>query len=224
MNRFFQSSAQKRSAELKSALCAICATFAVLAVLPSGNMSEGASRADTDKVELLPLPDKADAAANTTASTENPAVGNLSAALPDLNYPQAGFPAESALPFSEIALSSERSFAPQISGLGEFRQEAAAVETFDFGLLDKIPRRLSKVRINYPAEMLRRGLEGEVKLSVIIDKDGTARVEKVLSATAPAFEKSALDATKGLLYEVPTKGGKPVRARFTLPIPFRISK
>ena len=72
--------------------------------------------------------------------------------------------------------------------------------------------------------MLRRGVEGEVRLNVIIDEQGNIEVESVVSSTNSRFEESAIASASKLKYEIPLRGGKPVRAKFVLPIPFKILK
>lgn len=95
---------------------------------------------------------------------------------------------------------------------------------FEIDALDKIPRRLRGDNIKYPREMLRKGIEGDVKLRVQICEDGSLEFESVISSTNPAFTEAAKSAVASFVYEIPTKNGKPVRARFELPIPFRIEK
>ena len=80
------------------------------------------------------------------------------------------------------------------------------------------------MKIKYPADMLRRGIEGEVRLNVIIDEQGNLEVESVASSTDKKFETSAIASASKFKYEIPLRDGKPVRAKFVLPIPFKILK
>ncbi len=98
------------------------------------------------------------------------------------------------------------------------------VEVFSLDMLDKIPRRIDNTRIVYPKQMLNRGIEGEVKLMVIIDKTGALSIEQVLQATNNFFKECAIAAVSQFVYETPTRNGKAVKARFILPIPFKINK
>lgn len=155
------------------------------------------------------------------AETELKAVyGAASEALP------VDIPAHSASDFSipEYSLSSsqgkidEFSFAAFSAPSGEDMD----VEFFDIDMLDKVPKRLDNVRVEYPRQMLKRGVEGEVDLLVVIDTSGSIVVEKVIKATNKFFRDSAVEAASRFVYEPPTKNGKIVKARFVLPIPFRI--
>ncbi|MFI3290805.1 MAG: energy transducer TonB [Opitutales bacterium] len=108
------------------------------------------------------------------------------------------------------------------SGLMDF--EEASLQIFEVLDLDQLPRRLKNASIRYPKKMLQKGIEGEVRLLVLIDENGNLILEKVLSATNADFEKEAILALKEFKYEVPLKMGKAVRARFILPIPFKIEE
>ena len=224
MSRFFQSSLQKRSATAKSALAAVCATFAVLAVLPSGKTSKVQHEENKEYSEAITIHRKTSAPVPTRNLKQSQAAERISGAMPSLNLEPAENNIDNAIAFSNLSAQTQHAFEPQIPGAGDFSAEGEFDGIFDFGSLDKTPKRLSKAKVSYPAEMLRRGIEGDVELSIIIEKDGSVRVEKVISSSSEAFEKSALEAASKLIYEPPTKGGKPVRARFTLPVPFRISR
>lgn len=94
---------------------------------------------------------------------------------------------------------------------------------FELNELDKIPNRLSKLDIEYPENARIAGIEGIVNLIVKIDKEGKVKVESV-ECENKIFESPAVRAVENLRYEVPTKNGIPVNARFRLSIPFKILK
>ncbi len=95
-------------------------------------------------------------------------------------------------------------------------------DIFELDMLDNVPRRLDKTIVRYPKQMLKRGIEGSVKLRVLIDSTGVVSIESVISATNLYFEKVALQAVEKFLYEAPLRNGKPVKARFILEVPFKI--
>lgn len=95
---------------------------------------------------------------------------------------------------------------------------------FELSELDSVPKLLKGAKIKYPQKLYRRGIEGEVRLSVEINKNGRVEVLGVESSTDELFTKSALQSVGDFLYETPQKNGKPVRAKFILPIPFKISE
>jgi protein TonB len=91
-------------------------------------------------------------------------------------------------------------------------------------MLDKTPKRVDTTAVEYPKRMLKLGVEGDVRLLVLILDNGEVRVEKVLNSTNNFFSESAVAAASRFIYETPLRNGKPVKARFVLPIPFRIVK
>ncbi len=99
-----------------------------------------------------------------------------------------------------------------------------SMQIFGLASLDKIPKRLNSVKIDYPKNLLKRGIQGTVVLLVVIDERGFLSVEKVEKSGHEEFTESAINAAQKLRYEPPTIDGKLVKARFTLPIPFRILK
>lgn len=107
---------------------------------------------------------------------------------------------------------------------GEAPGEAFANAAFELSELDSVPRLLKAARIKYPQKLYRRGVEGEARLLVEIDEGGRVQVLGVESCTDPLFAEAARAAASEFLYESPTKGGEKVRARFVLPVPFKISE
>ncbi|MBO5255223.1 MAG: TonB family protein [Opitutales bacterium] len=142
------------------------------------------------------------------------------------------------LPVNVPKISSSNFYLPEVSIKSENQSNADfslavfsrgsehnfSTEIFELDMLDKIPRRLDKTIVDYPKQMLKRGIEGYVKLLVIIDTTGVLSIEKVIDATNSHFAKNALAAVDKFLYEVPKKNGKSVKARFELEIPFKIIK
>ena len=135
---------------------------------------------------------------------------------------------EPALDFSSVGVKL-----PDLSSRGELGfdlfggvvpglPDGGKFEAFELSSLDKIPRRLNSAHVKYPSDLLRRGVEGEVLLNVVIDEDGSLEVVSVADFTNAAFVDSAVSAASKLNYEPPTKNGERVRAKFVLPIPFKI--
>lgn len=113
-------------------------------------------------------------------------------------------------------------------GKGDFQMfEFESNDTFDMKIfevseLDRIPKRLSKLSVRYPKDMLERGIDGLVELAVFINEDGSVTFDKIISSTNESFKNAALEIIPKLLYEAPLQNGNRVRAKFILPIPFKI--
>ncbi|TVR46840.1 MAG: energy transducer TonB [Puniceicoccaceae bacterium] len=74
----------------------------------------------------------------------------------------------------------------------------------------------------YPAQLQLEGVEGEVRLEVMIDEQGAVTILSVISATHNEFVQPARQAVSRWRFEPPTRDGVPVRARYVQPIPFRL--
>ena len=151
------------------------------------------------------------------AMVSNVKVGrNLPVEVPTIN--------SSSLSLPEASISVSKNDVGDFS-LAMFSTETAnnfTSDIFELDMLDSVPRRLDKTVVSYPKQMLKRGIEGSVKLRVLIDSTGVVSIESVISATNSYFEKVALKAVEKFLYEAPLRNGKPVKARFVLEVPFKI--
>ncbi len=90
--------------------------------------------------------------------------------------------------------------------------------------LDRIPNALKRGRLRYPNHLLRRGVEGKVKLLVLIDERGTVKVQEVVSSSHPDFVEPSIKAAEESTYEPPLKNGKSVKVQFFLPLEFKLSE
>ena len=141
----------------------------------------------------------------------------------EVDVPQTG---ASAFSLPNFSLAESVAATADI-GFAQFPTDAdvaVSTDVFELDMLDKIPRRLDSTRIVYPKQMLKRGIEGDVRLAVVIDTTGAVSVERVVSSTNAFFLESAVRAAEKFVYEAPTRNGRAVRAKFILPVPFRISK
>jgi TonB family protein len=121
-----------------------------------------------------------------------------------------------------VDLNIGPSYADPSFNLGEFGVAPDADNTFVFELsdLDGTPRCIRQGKLLYPNELKRFKLSGEVRLVVLIRKDGTVKVLEVQKSTHPAFERAAIQAAETSLYESPRRNGEAVAVRFFLPVKF----
>ncbi|MEM7673866.1 MAG: energy transducer TonB [Verrucomicrobiota bacterium] len=101
------------------------------------------------------------------------------------------------------------------------RQQASA-DSFNLNQLDSVPKRVSGDAPEYPFDLRNQGVEGLVKLLVMIQKDGSVWVERVTEASNLAFIIPAIRCAESCRFEVPKKNGRPVNARFIFPLSFKI--
>mgnify|MGYP001183871615 FL=1 len=120
-------------------------------------------------------------------------------------------------------------------GPGDFRT-AFAITDFDlapgeiegdfvFKLheLDRVPGILKRGRLRYPSALLRRNLEGKVRLLVVIDERGSVKVRQVVESTHEEFIEPSIKAAEESIYEPPMRNGERVKVQFYLPLEFKIS-
>jgi protein TonB len=107
-------------------------------------------------------------------------------------------------------------------GFGVQPDAAGDLAIFDVADLDQPPRRVKTVPPVYPIELKRARVQGEVVLIVVIDPQGNCKVERVAESTAREFVPAAIAAAEQCVYEPPTKDGRPVRARYSMRVPFRM--
>lgn len=93
---------------------------------------------------------------------------------------------------------------------------------FDLHELDGTPNILRRGSLIYPPRLKRKGLEGEVKLLVLIDEKGKVRVLEVVSSTHPDFVTPSRKAAEDSIYEPPKRDGETVKVQFYLPIRFTL--
>ena len=69
---------------------------------------------------------------------------------------------------------------------------------------------MSEVKIPYPEEARRAGIEGTVTLSITIDNEGKAVAAKVLKGAGYGLDEAALTAIKRFRFKPAIKGGEAV--------------
>lgn len=104
----------------------------------------------------------------------------------------------------------------------EVESGRALLDLFDFAELDEIPHITRTGRVSYPADLRRAGVEGYVRLLVIIEKDGSVAVQEVLDFSDAAFVAPAVRGAEASRFTSPQRGGEAVRARYTWMIEFTL--
>ena len=76
--------------------------------------------------------------------------------------------------------------------------------------VDREPEVTSEVKIPYPEEARRAGIEGTVTLSITIDPEGKVVAAKIISGPGYGLNEAARDAIKRFRFKPAVKGGEPV--------------
>lgn len=73
----------------------------------------------------------------------------------------------------------------------------------------------------YPQQLLAAKPSGQATIEFVIDRDGRARVPRVVEATAPEFGWAAMAAITQWVFERPRRGGEPVDVLVRVPVEFQ---
>jgi len=109
-----------------------------------------------------------------------------------------------------------------ILGFGITPDTIAQMDIFELKDLDNNPRRIFAVGPVYPFKFKQEGIEGSVRLIIIIDEKGRVIEAKVQRSTNREFEKPAIEAILQWKFEPGTKNGRPVKVRRLQPIGFTL--
>lgn len=140
--------------------------------------------------------------------------------LPKLDEPPPPKPTLASL---EVDLNAGPTYVEHAFDLGSFGVAPSAGKdlVFEIADLDRQPRCIKKGQLIYPPELKQFELNGEVRLLVLINRDGRVKVLEVDKSAHPAFDRAAIRAAESSLYESPLKAGSPVSVRFYLPVKFK---
>jgi len=85
--------------------------------------------------------------------------------------------------------------------------------------------RVKSIELSYPAEALRKNIEGWVELSYVVSAEGKVAQVKVLNSNpAGVFDAAATKTISRVRYKPMMQGGKPIAVSTKLRIAFRMSK
>jgi len=88
--------------------------------------------------------------------------------------------------------------------------------------LDEKLAPIYRVAPAYPGALLKGGRpEGRAEIEFIIDRDGRARLPRIVSATKDEFGWAAATAVSQWIFKAPLRGGQPVDVRVRIPFDFK---
>ena len=77
--------------------------------------------------------------------------------------------------------------------------------------------------IKYPEQAMKKGIQGRVAVSFIVEKDGSISDVKPVLSVHPLLNKEAVRVVESMPKWTPGKqNGKPVRVRFVVPVMFKL--
>lgn len=96
-------------------------------------------------------------------------------------------------------------------------------DLFDVANLDQPPVLRVPVQPNYPFEMRRAGISGEVTVEYIVDSSGSVAAVQVIRSSQREFEQPALQAVGKWKFRPGRKGGRAVNTRVQQVITFNLN-
>lgn len=94
---------------------------------------------------------------------------------------------------------------------------------FEAGDLDSPLTPITRVPPDYPLNAKRRGIQGEVKVRILINEQGTVENVSVVNAKPPGvFDQSVLHCVSRWRFKAGTVGGRPVRALAETTVKFEL--
>jgi periplasmic protein TonB len=106
----------------------------------------------------------------------------------------------------------------------ETRGGLAGIEVFDISKLDQRPEARLQARPQYPFEMRRAGIAGEVLVDFIVDTNGDVRNASAVHSSQREFEASAVQAVSKWKFRAGRKNGHSVFTHMQVPIVFSLDQ
>ena len=96
-------------------------------------------------------------------------------------------------------------------------------QIFDISKLDKVPVPTVQVHPQYPFDMRRAGISGQVLVEFIVDVSGNVQNAFAASSTQREFESAAVQAVSKWKFRPGQRGGRAVNTRMQVPIVFSLN-
>lgn len=99
----------------------------------------------------------------------------------------------------------------------------SGIEVFDISKLDQIPSAKFQPSPQYPFEMRRAGVTGEVVVDFIVTDQGDVRNAYAARSTAREFEAAAVQAVSKWKFRPGKRGGRAVNTHMQVPVGFTLT-
>ncbi len=108
---------------------------------------------------------------------------------------------------------------PENRDMSQFR----GMKVFDIASLDQQPQPRVRIQPQYPFEMRRAGVTGEVTVDFIVDSNGDVQNAYALKSSQREFEQPAVAAVSKWKFKPGRKGGRNVNTHMQIPIVFTLN-
>jgi len=119
-----------------------------------------------------------------------------------------------------VTIAANMSIVPEVRDPNMFR----GMKVFDISMLDQTPVPKFQARPQYPFEMRRAGIAGEVVVDFIVDTNGDVQNAYALRSSQREFEAAAVAAVSKWKFKPGRKGGRDVPTHMQVPIVFTLNE
>jgi protein TonB len=119
-----------------------------------------------------------------------------------------------------ITPSASVNVIPEVRDTSLFR----GMQVFDISKLDQTPVPKYQARPQYPFEMRRAGIAGEVLVDFLVDTNGDVQNAYAVRSSQREFEASAVQAVSKWKFKPGRKGGRDVITHMQVPIVFTLNE
>jgi protein TonB len=119
-----------------------------------------------------------------------------------------------------VTISAAMNIVPEVRDPNMFK----GMKVFDISMLDQTPVPKFQARPQYPFEMRRAGIAGEVVVDFIVDTNGDVQNAYALRSSQREFEAAAVQAVSKWKFKPGRKGGRDVPTHMQVPIVFTLNE
>jgi len=119
-----------------------------------------------------------------------------------------------------VTISAAMNIVPEVRDPNMFK----GMKVFDISMLDQTPVPKFQARPQYPFEMRRAGMAGEVVVDFIVDTNGDVQNAYALRSSQREFEAAAVQAVSKWKFKPGRKGGRDVPTHMQVPIVFTLNE
>ncbi len=177
-----------------------------------------------EKIQLLEMPPMEEIEPEIVETNEEVVPLDLAPPMqqdvPQLATPDSFVQKIQPPPPDNVTISANMNIVPEIRDPNMFR----GMKVFDISMLDQIPVPRFQARPQYPFEMRRAGIAGEVVVDFIVDTSGDVQNAYAIRSSQREFEASAIQAVSKWKFKPGRKGGRDVPTHMQVPIVFTLNE
>ena len=192
-------------------------------LMPEFQVKVKKSEEPPPKIELIAMP-KIEEEPEVVETTEDVKPLDLAPPMqqdvPQLVTPDSFVQKIQPPPPEGVTISASMNIVPEVRDPNMFR----GMKVFDISMLDQTPVAKFQARPQYPFEMRRAGIAGEVVVDFIVDTNGDVQNAYALRSSQREFESAAVQAVSKWKFKPGRKSGRDVPTHMQVPIVFTLNE